>query len=865
MTSTLTDTLHASRSLVLAVKQSGVVVPRCQDDLDIVLDLAGVSLVQQLARGASSRAELVASVANELGVATDDLDALLDQLDARRYLVHGDHATYDEPVLVLVDEPVPTPSGQEVWVLPSPVVFRVAPEGFEYVDHEGRLRARLDPRELLAASRFCLPASRDLAFVNQTTDLGDDALDDEAFDDLVGRLLGAGLLAPYDPDDPIHASRTRGTEEMRVAMLRQAAVHQAFDRLEEEHDARPAPPDRVKVVGVHTSWSGAPASLGMLIAYAKSIDGGVLEESYDFRPRLVFDEARLTKVAADPGIFLFSNYIWCHEQNIALSTLVKKINPHSITIHGGPNTPKYEADVEQFFADNPHVDITVRGEGEATFADLLLALRGSVGDGPPDLSVLGDVPGLSFRLGDRVIQTADRDRIADLDTIPSPVLTGLFDGFIPAESNGAVVLETNRGCPYGCTFCDWGSATLSRIRKFDLDRVFAELEWCAQHQMLTVGIADANFGIFERDVQIAEKIAELKATYGYPRFVGNNYAKNTVKHLSQIIEIFTDAGIVCEGKMSMQSLDPGTLTTIRRKNIKIEKYNELSGEFRKNRLPMSVDLMMGLPGSTPATLRNDMQECIGRDVRVILHPTMLLPNSPMNDPDYRAEHGIVAKPGEYVRETATFTRDEWDAMYRLTEAFYLVENFGVLRHVAKYVHSETGMREVDFYEKFVEDSFDDPERWPLAFVSFQALPHLMVPPVSWRLFVDEVRRYLVEVVGIEDDSALDTVMAVQHALLPARDRTFPVEVSLSHDFEAWHQAVLEARDVGDRHGWHQRIPPLREFGPGTLRIDDPYGVCTTSVGGSLVSLSVESSWDFESPVSRPRQRDPQTEPDPVAG
>ena len=45
------------------------------------------------------------------------------------------------------------------------------------------------------------------------------------------------------------------------------------------------------------------------------------------------------------------------------------------------------------------------------------------------------------------------------------------------------ILETNRGCPYGCTFCDWGSATLSRIRKFDLDRVFAELEWCAQHEV----------------------------------------------------------------------------------------------------------------------------------------------------------------------------------------------------------------------------------------------------------------------------------------------------------------------------------------------------------------------------------------------
>ena len=79
------------------------------------------------------------------------------------------------------------------------------------------------------------------------------------------------------------------------------------------------------------------------------------------------------------------------------------------------------------------------------------------------------------------------------------------------------ILETNRGCPYGCTFCDWGSATQSRIRKFDLDRVFAELEWCATHKVHQVFLADANFGIFERDVEIAEKVAELKLEHGYPR------------------------------------------------------------------------------------------------------------------------------------------------------------------------------------------------------------------------------------------------------------------------------------------------------------------------------------------------------------
>ena len=122
--------------------------------------------------------------------------------------------------------------------------------------------------------------------------------------------------------------------------------------------------------------------------------------------------------------------------------------------------------------------------------------------------------------------------------IPSPYLTGLFDNYGDAPVT-SITIETNRGCPYGCTFCDWGSATMSRIRKFDLDRVFAELEWAAQRGIAGIGFADANFGILERDVAIAEKVAELKATYGFPLHCATNYAKNTVKHLNKIVSTWS--------------------------------------------------------------------------------------------------------------------------------------------------------------------------------------------------------------------------------------------------------------------------------------------------------------------------------------
>ena len=129
-----------------------------------------------------------------------------------------------------------------------------------------------------------------------------------------------------------------------------------------------------------------------------------------------------------------------------------------------------------------------------------------------------------------------------------------------------------------------------------------------------VGFADANFGIFERDVDIARHVAALKERHGYPKQFATNYAKNTVKHLEQIVEIVADAGIVTEGLLSLQTTDADTLSVIDRTNIKLDKYEELARAFRRAKLPLFGDLMLGLPGSTVDSFRNDLQMCVDTEV-----------------------------------------------------------------------------------------------------------------------------------------------------------------------------------------------------------------------------------------------------------
>jgi radical SAM superfamily enzyme len=193
-----------------------------------------------------------------------------------------------------------------------------------------------------------------------------------------------------------------------------------------------------------------------------------------------------------------------------------------------------------------------------------------------------------------------------------------------------------------------------------------------------------------------------------------------VKHLARIIEMFASAGIMVEGTVSLQSMDETTLVAIKRKNIKVEQYDNMAVEFRKNDLPLTVELMMGLPGATMDSFRDDLQECATAGPRRV-NPTVLLPNSPMNDPAYRAEHGITAVAGELVKQTNSYTEQEYDRMEALRKLFLVCDRFGVLRQVAFYVRAETGMREIDFYERMLTVASADPERWPILSFTVQAL------------------------------------------------------------------------------------------------------------------------------------------------
>src|SRR5439155_4314425 len=115
------------------------------------------------------------------------------------------------------------------------------------------------------------------------------------------------------------------------------------------------------------------------------------------------------------------------------------------------------------------------------------------------------------------------DRKKAIDEITSPWLTGIQDAFFDGKL--APMIETNRGCPFTCTFCVQGVGWYTKVHYFSKERMFEELEYIARRitavspNMGTLRIADSNFGMFERDVEISAHLGLMQKKYGWPTFI----------------------------------------------------------------------------------------------------------------------------------------------------------------------------------------------------------------------------------------------------------------------------------------------------------------------------------------------------------
>ena len=364
------------------------------------------------------------------------------------------------------------------------------------------------------------------------------------------------------------------------------------------------PGESVSILPVYFREEGPFLAQGLLNASLRKAWAGRPAAPNIRLPCEAEEAAELLAGTDEPIILFISEYIWSAGANASFVARARRLHDRLWILRGGPHIPSRSADVLAFYGDPANRgDVLVVGEGEVTCCELVEAF---CADGTFIAERLADIDGIVYFDGEPKT-TPTRDRITDLDALPSPYLTGEFD-HVPAEAWPTLLpIEGSRGCPYGCTFCDWGSSTMSRIRWFDPERVEAEVRWAAERGIGCIQLTDGNFGISRRDVDVAHRVANVYREFGAPGSVVYANAKNTTKHLASIAQEFNSAGIVPAVALALQTADPTTLEAIDRENISTPRFMALAAEYRRQDIRIPGDLMIGLPGQTYRSFLDDLQ------------------------------------------------------------------------------------------------------------------------------------------------------------------------------------------------------------------------------------------------------------------
>ena len=176
-----------------------------------------------------------------------------------------------------------------------------------------------------------------------------------------------------------------------------------------------------------------------------------------------------------------------------------------------------------------------------------------------------------------------------------------------------------------------------------MERIIAEFDYVAENSIKSKYwfLADANFGILPRDVEIAKKIRNIYDSNKSFEQINIYWTKNITERTYEIAKTF---GKLCQAYTALQSLDPLVLKLIKRNNISVERLNHFKNEVADYTNGTYTDILLGQPGETKESHVNSVfgamklgfDQIGGGEVR-------LLPGSEMDEDKSRKAYNLVTK------------------------------------------------------------------------------------------------------------------------------------------------------------------------------------------------------------------------------
>ena len=172
-----------------------------------------------------------------------------------------------------------------------------------------------------------------------------------------------------------------------------------------------------------------------------------------------------------PDVLMLSNYFWNVELSLFFARFLKNLKPDGLVVMGGPNIPIEESRRKEFISSHPEVDLYILGEGDFVGPEVIKHYLDS-GKSLVKMMQRTIVSSIYRTVDGQIVHQPQIPMLRHLDDIPSPWLKGIQDGFFDGKL--APMIETNRGCPFTCTFCIQGTSYYQKVHYFSMDRIREE-------------------------------------------------------------------------------------------------------------------------------------------------------------------------------------------------------------------------------------------------------------------------------------------------------------------------------------------------------------------------------------------------------
>lgn len=345
-----------------------------------------------------------------------------------------------------------------------------------------------------------------------------------------------------------------------------------------------------------------------------------------------------------PTMVGLSTYVWSLNIFAELTRRLREHQPDLVIVAGGPSARRSVLDLPPYHPLRDRVDAVIPGEGEEVIRQLV---RHHL---EPDWRKR--VAGLQFPTRGlwRSSEAADRPAINEY---PSPYQLDLA----PLHKTGYV--ETFRGCPIHCAFCQWGEQKSDRVH--DAAYLEAHLEGLRRADVPNVFFLDAAFNLspraFRALVAAEDKVGVLKdsVVHGhlYPTFLEDHH----LEFFDRIKQVQASIGI--------QSFDVDVLERLGRP-FDVARFEKVLGRIR-GRLNFDIELIFGLPGDKPESFRRTVERSLELGDTVKAFKCLVLPDALL---ERAAELSIVYDPVTFQilsceGWTAKDLAREWEWLYDL--------------------------------------------------------------------------------------------------------------------------------------------------------------------------------------------------------